>query len=100
MLRAPWGDIRDTLLHEIAHAIVGPGHAHDAVWQTRCAAHRMHPEALQRRHAQPEAVDRGVPPVPRPVVPSTPDGESTPTLDLSAAGSPVAWRINAHAEGR
>ena len=32
--RATWSDIRDTLLHEIAHAIAGPGHGHDAVWQT------------------------------------------------------------------
>ena len=39
VLRAPWDDIRDTLLHEIAHAIVGPGHGHDAVWQT--AARRI-----------------------------------------------------------
>ena len=39
VLRAPWNDIRDTLLHEVAHAIVGPGHAHDAVWQT--AARRI-----------------------------------------------------------
>ena len=39
VLRASWGDIRDTLLHEIAHAIVGPGHAHDAVWRT--AARRI-----------------------------------------------------------
>ena len=34
VLRAPWNNIRDTLLHEVAHAIVGPGHAHNAVWQT------------------------------------------------------------------
>ena len=34
VLRATWSDIRDTLLHEIAHAIVGLGHRHDAVWQT------------------------------------------------------------------
>ena len=34
MLRAPWDDIRDTFLHEVAHAIVGPGHGHDAAWQT------------------------------------------------------------------
>ena len=33
------GFLVDTLLHEIAHAIVGPGHAHDAVWQT--AARRI-----------------------------------------------------------
>ena len=28
--------IRDTLLHEIAHALVGPGHGHDAVWKQAC----------------------------------------------------------------
>ena len=45
VLRAPWHDIRDTLLHEIAHAIIGPGHSHDVAWQTaarriRCTAKR------------------------------------------------------------
>ena len=30
VLRAPWDDIQDTLLREVAHAIVGPGHGHDA----------------------------------------------------------------------
>lgn len=25
--------VRDTVLHEIAHALVGPGHGHDAVWR-------------------------------------------------------------------
>lgn len=25
--------VRETLLHEIAHALVGPGHGHDATWQ-------------------------------------------------------------------
>ena len=25
--------VRDTILHEIAHALVGPGHGHDAVWR-------------------------------------------------------------------
>ena len=39
VLRATWSEIRDTLLHEIAHAIVGPGHGHDALWQT--AARRI-----------------------------------------------------------
>jgi predicted SprT family Zn-dependent metalloprotease len=29
-------EVRDTLLHEIAHALVGPGHGHDAVWQAKC----------------------------------------------------------------
>ena len=88
--RAPWDDIRDTLLHEVAHAIVGPGHAHDAVWQTAARRIEMHGEALQHRYRQPEAEDRAVPPVPRPVVPSTPDGQSTPTLTLPTV--PLAHR--------
>jgi predicted SprT family Zn-dependent metalloprotease len=29
-------EIRDTILHEIAHALVGPGHAHDSVWKRKC----------------------------------------------------------------
>jgi predicted SprT family Zn-dependent metalloprotease len=28
-------EVRDTILHEIAHALVGPGHAHDAVWKAK-----------------------------------------------------------------
>src|SRR4051794_29693942 len=31
-------EILDTLLHEIAHALVGPGHGHDAVWKSKCVA--------------------------------------------------------------
>jgi predicted SprT family Zn-dependent metalloprotease len=29
------GEVRDTVLHEIAHALVGPGHGHDAVWRAK-----------------------------------------------------------------
>jgi predicted SprT family Zn-dependent metalloprotease len=29
-------EVRDTLLHEIAHALVGPGHGHDALWRRKC----------------------------------------------------------------
>ena len=32
-------EVRDTVLHEIAHALVGPAHRHDAVW--RAAARRL-----------------------------------------------------------
>ena len=32
-LRAPEEELRDTILHEIAHALVGPGHNHDLLWQ-------------------------------------------------------------------
>ena len=44
-LRAGRHDIRDTLLHEIAHAIVGPTHRHDRVWKAKareigCSAER------------------------------------------------------------
>ena len=39
--------IRDTILHEIAHALVGPRHGHDAVWRKKareigCTATRCH----------------------------------------------------------
>lgn len=32
----PVEEIRDTILHEIAHALVGPGHGHDKVWKQKC----------------------------------------------------------------
>jgi predicted SprT family Zn-dependent metalloprotease len=32
----PLEAIRDTILHEIAHALVGPGHGHDKVWKRKC----------------------------------------------------------------
>ncbi|WP_130493046.1 SprT-like domain-containing protein [Motilibacter rhizosphaerae] len=32
-------EVRETLLHEVAHALVGPGHGHDAVW--RATARRI-----------------------------------------------------------
>ncbi|WP_035918624.1 SprT-like domain-containing protein [Knoellia sinensis] len=28
-------EVRDTILHEIAHALVGPEHGHDAVWRSK-----------------------------------------------------------------
>ncbi len=46
-LRATRADIENTLLHEIAHAIVGIEHGHDAVWKAKaheigCTAERCH----------------------------------------------------------
>jgi predicted SprT family Zn-dependent metalloprotease len=38
-------DVRDTLLHEIAHALVGPGRGHDAVWKAKCRQIGAKPEA-------------------------------------------------------
>ncbi len=46
-LRASKKEIVDTILHEIAHAIVGPKHGHDATWKAAarrigCTAERCH----------------------------------------------------------
>jgi len=38
--------IRDTLLHEIAHALTGPGHGHDDVWKRKCLEVGAIPERL------------------------------------------------------
>jgi predicted SprT family Zn-dependent metalloprotease len=38
--------IRETLLHEIAHALVGPGHGHDRVWQAKCLEIGARPERV------------------------------------------------------
>jgi predicted SprT family Zn-dependent metalloprotease len=32
----PLEEVRDTILHEIAHALVGPRHGHDKVWKRKC----------------------------------------------------------------
>ena len=45
--QAPFEHIKDTILHEIAHALVGPRHGHDATWrqtarQIGCTAMRCH----------------------------------------------------------
>lgn len=39
-LAPSWSDIevRNTILHEIAHAVVGPGHGHDTVWRRKFLA--------------------------------------------------------------
>jgi predicted SprT family Zn-dependent metalloprotease len=37
-------EIRDTILHEIAHALVGPGHGHDEVWKQKCLEIGAKPE--------------------------------------------------------
>jgi predicted SprT family Zn-dependent metalloprotease len=39
-------EIRDTLLHEIAHALVGPGHGHDIFWKRKCLEIGARPQRL------------------------------------------------------
>jgi predicted SprT family Zn-dependent metalloprotease len=46
--------IRDTLLHEIAHALVGPGHGHDAVWKAMCVRVGAKPERLSNEPDMPQ----------------------------------------------
>ena len=46
-LTAPADEVRNTILHEIVHALVGPEHNHDAVWKARaraigCTGERCH----------------------------------------------------------
>lgn len=74
-------EVRDTVLHEIAHALVGPQHGHDGVWRAKaraigCSGMRCVPEGAAqvpaawtgrcaaghefRRHRRPTAVLRCV----------------------------------------
>lgn len=46
--------IRETLLHEIAHALVGPGHGHDAVWKAMCLRVGAKPERLSNEPDMPQ----------------------------------------------
>lgn len=41
----PDAEVLDTLLHEIAHALVGARHGHDAVWRAKCRELGARPEA-------------------------------------------------------
>lgn len=40
--------VRETLLHEIAHALVGPGYGHGPVWQAKAREVGARPERLGR----------------------------------------------------
>jgi predicted SprT family Zn-dependent metalloprotease len=39
-------EIRDTILHEIAHALVGSNHGHDHVWRAKCIEIGAKPKRL------------------------------------------------------
>src|SRR3974390_899135 len=45
-------NICDTLLHEIAHALVGPGHGHDIVWKAQAMAIGAIPDACDHSDAK------------------------------------------------
>jgi predicted SprT family Zn-dependent metalloprotease len=44
VLRNPEAEIRDCVLHEISHALVGPGHGHDRTWKLKCIEIGARPE--------------------------------------------------------
>ncbi len=45
-LNAPPEEITDTLLHEIAHALVGPGMGHNYAWKAKCREIGAKPQRL------------------------------------------------------
>lgn len=60
MLIYPEQTVRDVILHEIAHALVGPQHAHDAQWKRVAARIGATARASLRDTPQPEAPWVGV----------------------------------------
>lgn len=46
-------NIRDTVLHEIAHALVGPGHKHNHVWKAKAIELGCRPVACNRTAVTP-----------------------------------------------
>lgn len=47
-----WDEILDTILHEIAHALVGPEHGHDAAWKAKCVELGARPERCYGDHVR------------------------------------------------
>ena len=41
-------EIEDTVLHEIAHVLVGPGHGHGKVWKAKCVEIGCRPYASKK----------------------------------------------------
>jgi hypothetical protein len=52
-------DIIDTILHEIAHALVGPGHGHGEVWKAMAVRLGCTPSATAKGKHLPSAIERG-----------------------------------------
>ncbi|XCB29068.1 SprT-like domain-containing protein [Arcanobacterium hippocoleae] len=50
--------VRDIILHEIAHALVGANHAHDNVWRAKCLEIGAKPAARLREDPRTAAASR------------------------------------------
>ena len=48
-------EVRDTILHEIAHALVGTRRGHDGTWKAKCVEIGARPERLAHDAAMPAA---------------------------------------------
>jgi predicted SprT family Zn-dependent metalloprotease len=48
--RNPAAEVRDTILHEIAHALVGAKHGHDDTWKAKCREIGAKPERTYGEH--------------------------------------------------
>ena len=53
----PSDEVRDTIYHELAHAIVGPGHGHDSVWATVAEELGAKPRATCSLSFPPHVID-------------------------------------------
>ena len=51
-LRVGDDEIRDTILHEIAHGLVGPGHGHDRIWMAKAREIGARPERCVKLTAE------------------------------------------------
>lgn len=49
-------ELRDTVLHEIAHAIVGHGHGHDAAWRSKARTLGATPQRCGYPENEPQAL--------------------------------------------
>ena len=58
-LHMEYEDILDTVLHEIAHALVGPGHGHGEVWKEMAVRLGATPRATAKGKKLPSAIERG-----------------------------------------